>query len=191
MGWMLSDTNGDGVPDAIKDNRGFIRAPPLLRTRPQPTGPRLGYGSAGLTLPIVVTSSNSIEKGPHVWIGRAAVPTARCENSAHYRGARRRGEGGVFVADNDLAVVGKDDAGLFFRPPLFLLVLPYQWELPRFAVSDTGGCRCGHTAGVELVGVTYEAGKQGLRRVFLRATEDRSRSSLESCACPSATFLGA
>ena len=183
MGWMLSDTNGDGVPDAIKGQIVVSSAPTAAENAAAANwAARLSYGSAGLTLPIVVTSSNSIEKGPHVWIGRAAVPTAALRKFGSLTAGLEKGEGGVFVADNDLAVVGKDDAGLFFAAASFSARSPYQWELPGDLLSaiQEAVAAATHGAKVELVGVTYEAGKQGLRRVFLRATGPVSVQALKA-----------
>ena len=58
MGWMLVDTNGDGIADAIA---GKIIVPDKSTAAENSAAAnfaaRLAYGSTGLTLPLVVPAS--------------------------------------------------------------------------------------------------------------------------------------
>jgi hypothetical protein len=180
-GWMIADTNGDGLPDAIN---GKIVVPPAPTSAENAAAAnwaaRLAYGSAGLTLPLVVIASEAPKDAPRVWIGKAAVPAAAQQTLAPLIAGLEKGEGGVFVAGNDLAVVGNDDAGLLLAANSFSARAPYQWELPGEVFSAIPDAVTAATPGtkVELIGVTYAQGKQGLRRVFLRATGEVSVPAL-------------
>jgi Zinc carboxypeptidase len=189
VGWMLSDTNGDGVADAIHGKIVVPSAPTAAENAAAANwAARLSYGSAGITLPVVVTASNSNTDGPHVRIGREAIPVAALQKLGSLTTGWENGEGGVFVVDDDLVVVGKDDAGVFLAAASFAARSPYQWELPGDLLSTIPEAVTTATHGVkvELVGVTYVEGKQGLRRVFLRAAGQVSAQALTSAlATPS------
>src|SRR5579864_8618513 len=59
-GWMLVDTNGDGIADAVV---GKIIVPDHSSAAENAAAAnfaaRIGYGSTGLTLPIVITASEA------------------------------------------------------------------------------------------------------------------------------------
>ena len=182
-GWMLSDTNGDGVPDAIQGKIVVSSAPTAAENAAAANwAARLSYGSAGLTLPIVVAATDSAVTGPHVWIGRQAVPAAALQKIRSLTSGLEKGEGGVFLVDDDIAVISKDDEGLFFAAASFSARSPYQWELPGDLLSAIPEAVTSTTHGVkvELVGVTYETGKQGLRRAFMHATKPISVQALKA-----------
>src|SRR5579863_2646628 len=75
VGWMLSDTNGDGVID-------FIAGKVVVPARPSAAenaaaadiAARLGFGSTGLTPPVVIAASEDRGDGPRIYVGRASVP---------------------------------------------------------------------------------------------------------------------
>src|SRR6202035_3801200 len=74
-GWMLVDTNGDGIAD-------FVNGKIVVPARPNATenaaaanlAARLGFGTTGLTLPIVVNAAANASDGPRIWVGKDAVP---------------------------------------------------------------------------------------------------------------------
>ena len=74
-GWMLSDTNGDGVVD-------FVAGKVVVPARPSAAenaaaadiAARIGFGSTGLTPPVVISSAEDRGDGPRIYIGRGAVP---------------------------------------------------------------------------------------------------------------------
>jgi len=183
MGWMLVDTNGDGVADAVQGKIVVPAAPsPAENAAAANCAARLSFGSSGITLPLVVTASNSIGEGPHIWIGRGAIPATALQKLASLTSELEKGEGGVFLVDEDLAIVGSDDAGVFFAASSFAARSPYQWDLPGDLLSAIPDAVNTATHGVkaELVGVTYIDGKQGLRRVFLRASGEVSAQALSA-----------
>jgi hypothetical protein len=180
-GWMLVDTNGDGLPDAIKGKIVVPSAPTSAENAAAANwAARLAHGSAGLTLPLVVTSSDAPQEAPRVWIGKSAVPAVAEQALASMVGRLEKAEGGVFVAGNDLAVLGSDDAGLLVAAGSFSARSPYQWELPGDLLSAIPDAVTIAAQGskVEVIGVTYAQGKQGLRRVFLRVAGEVSLPAL-------------
>src|SRR5580704_6756341 len=69
-GWMLVDTNGDGIAD-------FVNGKIVVPARPTAAenaaaanlAGRLGFGTTGLTLPIVINAAASASDGPRIWLG--------------------------------------------------------------------------------------------------------------------------
>jgi hypothetical protein len=150
-GWMLSDTNGDGIADFV-EGKIIVPGKPTAAENAVAANlaARLGYGSTGLTLPIVVTSGSEESRVPKIFVGRAAVVAPA--------GRLAAGEGGVFELNRDLAVVGADDEGLMAAGDAYSARAPYQWRVPGDKLSQLG----------DLVGVTYAKGKAGVNRAFLR-----------------------
>src|SRR5947199_7086223 len=72
-GWMLVDTTGDGIADFIQ-GKVVVPAQPTAAENAAAANlaARLGYGSTGLTLPLVVTADNGESRGPKIFVGRAA-----------------------------------------------------------------------------------------------------------------------
>lgn len=180
-GWMVADTNGDGLADAINGKIVVPSTPTSAENAAAANwAARLAYGSAGLTLPLVVTTSEAPKEAPRVWIGKATVPAAAQQTLAPLIAGLEKGEGGVFVVGNDLAVAGSDDAGLLLAASSFSARSPYQWELPGDLLSaiPEAVTTAAHGTKVELIGVTYAQGKQGLRRVFLHSGGEISVTAL-------------
>ena len=71
-GWMLRDTNGDGIADFI-EGRIVVPARPSAAENAAAANlaARLGYGSTGITLPLVVTAVNGASTGPRIFVGGA------------------------------------------------------------------------------------------------------------------------
>jgi len=170
-GWMLTDTNGDGIAD-------FISGKVVLPDRPTAAenaaaanlAARLAFGSTGLTLPLVVTAAAGTGDGPRIWVGKNAVPAPTPELASLMSGLEKE-EGGVFAAGANLAIVANDDPGLAAAAEAYAARAPYQWRVPGDKLpAITQAVRAAAPgAGVELAGVTYLHGKAGIRRAFLRS----------------------
>ncbi|HEY7788977.1 MAG TPA: hypothetical protein VIC33_00545, partial [Vicinamibacterales bacterium] len=200
-GWMLTDTNGNGLADAIHGHIVVPAEPSAVENAAAADfGARVAYGSTGLTLPLVISAdgpgghegpplrqeksspdrvgaglrAGAEDAGPHIWIGRAAIPVALTKAIDPLVARMAVGEGGVFAMAGDLAVVGKDEAGLLAAAEAYASHAPYQWktpgdELAKIAAAVNAAFTAHKVnATAALVGVTYENGKEGIRRAFLR-----------------------
>jgi len=148
LGWMLKDTNGDGIADFV-EGKIVVPANPTAAENAAAANlaARLGYGSTGLTLPIVVTDASGA--GPKIFIGRAAPVIAGV--------ALEKEEGAVFLTGDNLAVIGADDEGLLAAADAYSSRAPYQWRVPGDRLAALGA----------IVGVSYAKGKAGVNRAFL------------------------
>src|SRR5437868_3535659 len=74
-GWMLTDTNDDGIADFIS-GKVVVSAKPTAAENAAAAdlAARLGYGSTGLTPPLVITAGMAAGDGPRIWVGKDAVP---------------------------------------------------------------------------------------------------------------------
>ncbi|MFZ0879425.1 MAG: hypothetical protein WA002_08015, partial [Candidatus Acidiferrales bacterium] len=64
-GWMLVDTNGDGIPDAISGKIMVPASPSSAENAAAANcAARLAFGSMGLSLPLVVRASDAAKDGP-------------------------------------------------------------------------------------------------------------------------------
>src|SRR5580692_8946759 len=104
-GWMLVDTNGDGIADFI-NGKVVVPADPTAAENAAAANlaARLGFESTGLTPPVVVPADHDSGGGPRIFVGRAAVGNLKAFDLAP-------GEGGVFAVGANLALTGADDAG--------------------------------------------------------------------------------
>ena len=173
-GWMLVDANGDGIADAVV---GKIVVPDHSSAAENAAAAnfaaRVGYGSAGLTLPIVITTAadQSVNGAwsPRIWIGKAG---AGVMDSPIYpmTTALEKGQGGVFVAGVDLTVVGADDAGLDAAADAYSARAPYQWKIPgdKFSAIPDAVNAAAHGNGSLLQGLIYAHGEQGIFRAIVR-----------------------
>ncbi len=156
-GWMLVDTNGDGIADFIEGK--IVVAPRSSEAENAAAAnlaARLGYGSTGITLPLVVTSSDGT--GPRIWVGKDALPSALSAEAAAWIAKLQKEEGGIFALGNGLAVLGADDEGLLAAAEAYSARAPYQWKLAGDRLAQLG----------EIAGVTYARGKAGVNRAFPR-----------------------
>nr|HEV7955261.1 M14 family zinc carboxypeptidase [Candidatus Acidoferrales bacterium] len=171
-GWMLVDTNDDGIADAVV---GKIIVPDHSSAAENSAAAnfaaRVGYGSTGLTLPIVITASE--DRGtevPRIWIGKA---DANAMGAQIYSLATslQKGQGGIFVSGGNLAVVGADDSGLEAAADAYSARAPYQWKIPgdKFSGIPDAVNTVGHGSGSLLQGLIYAHGEQGILRAIVRA----------------------
>src|SRR5580704_14988174 len=151
-GWMLVDTNGDGIADFI-NGKIVVPADPTAAENAAAANlaARLGFASTGLTPPVVVDAGHDSGGGPRIFVGRAAGALKGFDLTAD--------EGGVFAVGENLAVIGADDAGLLAAADAYAARAPYQWRVPGKKLSDIGA---------NLAGVTYVRGKAGVHRAFFR-----------------------
>jgi hypothetical protein len=174
-GWMLVDTNGDGIADFIQ-GRIVVPAQPTAAENAAAANlaARLGYGATGLTLPLVVTSAGDSGAGPRVWVGRGSVPAALAGEAAALANQLAKEEGGAFAIGGNLVLLGADDEGLLAAADAYSARAPYQWRVPGDRLAQLG----------DLTGVTYMRGKAGVNRAFLRGG---SVNSLNPPAAPATT----
>ena len=160
-GWMLADTNGDGIADFIH-GKIVVPAQPTAAENAAAANlaARLAYGSTGMTPPLVVSaaadSAESSKDGPRIFIGRPA-PGITLEKE----------EGGVFALDGNLTLFG-DDAGLQAAADAYSARAPYQW---RVSGDKLAAIAAAVGPNVELAGITYLHGKAGIHRAFLRSRD--------------------
>jgi hypothetical protein len=165
-GWMLTDTNGDGIADFIQ---GKIVVPAQSSAAENSAAAnlaaRLGFGSTGLTPPLVVDSAIAYPAGPRIFVGRAAPA-----DLVPLQPGLEKEEGGIFSSGGNLAIVANDDAGLLAASEAYAARAPYQWRVPGEKLSAIVEVlrSAAPTEPVELAGVTYLRGKAGVHRAFLR-----------------------
>jgi len=165
-GWMLADTNGDGVADFI---RGKIVVPADASAAENAAAANLaaraGFASTGLTPPLVVAAGVAFD-GPRIGVGRAADLAAL----APLTGRLEKEEGGVFAIGGNLALVANDDAGLGAAAEAYASRAPYQWRTGSEKLEAIVEVMRSAAPGsdVELAGITYLRGKAGIHRAFVK-----------------------
>ncbi|MGH9473405.1 MAG: hypothetical protein ACRD1M_11770, partial [Terriglobales bacterium] len=180
-GWMLQDTNGDGLADAI---RGHIVVPghpsAAENTAAANLAARLTHGAMAMTPPIVVPSTvaAAAQPGPNIYVAAGAVPTAEQAAAHTWQFRLAKGEGRVVElapgSNTDILVLGGDDPGLIAAADAYSARAPYQWdtgaradELSAIAVAVNAAAPAAH---VQLVGLDYIAGEAGIAKAYLTAT---------------------
>jgi hypothetical protein len=177
-GWMLVDTNSDGIADFV-NGKIVVPANPSAAENAAAAdlAARIGFATTGLTLPIVVNASADGGDGPRIWVGKGAVPAALAADMAALAGKLGNEEGGVFLLGGNLAVVGSDDKGLLAAAEAYAARAPYQWKAPGdklAAIAEAVG------AGVQLAGVTYKLGTNGVYRALLRGQSNITIAALSA-----------
>jgi len=173
-GWMLADTNGDGIADFI-NGKVVVPAKPSAAENAAAANiaARLGYGSTGLTPPLVVAAPAGGD-GPRISVGMDSAPAVKLEKE----------EGGVFLVNGNLAVVGADDEGLMAAAEAYAARAPYQWRVPGEKISAITD-----VVHAELIGVTYLRGKQGIHRAILRGDNISAETLNAAMASPRLAFV--
>lgn len=177
-GWMLTDTNGDGIPD-------FIAGKVVAPARPAAAenaaaadiAARLGYGTTGFTPPLVISAAEDRGDGPRIWIGRAAAPSRFTAVVEENWSRLRPEEGGVFELGGNLLILGRDDAGLLAAAEAFASRAPYIWKVPGEKLSLIA-----QTIGAQarITGITYLKGKIGINRAFLQSQAAVTSATLDA-----------
>ena len=141
-GWMLVDTNGDGIVDFVAGKVVVPDNPTAAENAAAADiAARLGFGSTGVTLPVVIKASEDRHDGPRIYVGASALPGHLSESlSPAYTQLLQPDEGGVFQFGGALVVAGHDDAGLLAAAEALSARVPYLWKVPgdKFTViADT------------------------------------------------------
>ena len=185
-GWMLQDTNHDGLADAI---RGHIVVP----ARPSAAenaaaanlAARLASGSLGLTPPLVVVAPAAAAERA-IYVGVGAVPAAQAAAARTWTFRLAPGEGRVVELapgrDRNLLLLG-DDPGLTAAANAFSARAPYQWKVGRggdplaaIAAAVNAAAPAAHAA---LVGLAYQAGQPGIAKAYLSASGPLTAAELQ------------
>src|ERR1700728_542938 len=190
LGLIVQDTNGDQLADVVCGHVVVASSPTAAEnTAAANLAARIGYETTALTLPIVVQGSVQPGKGcvagkASLWVGRAAL-TASAAVADKETEEFQIGEGGVFAVPGGLVFVGADSAGLLAAANAYSAHAPYQWsttgeKLQGIARTINERLTAQKVpAKAELVGVTYQSGQPGIRRVVLQVTGSADRSSLQ------------
>ena len=127
---MLQDTNADGIVDFI-NGKIVVPAHPSAAENAAAgnIAARLGFGTTGLTPPLVITQSEASGDGPRIWIGKDAVPQSAAADADSYLRRLQPNEGGVFALSGNLVVLGHDDAGLLAAADAFSARSPFIWKV--------------------------------------------------------------
>ena len=154
-GWMLVDTNGDGIADSIS-GKVVVPASPSAADNAAAANlaARLAYGSTGLTPPLVIASD--APAGPCIEVRKDAT-----------EGEFEKEEGVVSQSPRGLLLSARDDAGLTVAGEAYSARAPYIWRMNGEKLSAIAQAVGG---GAELLAVSYLRGKAGIHRAFLRGT---------------------
>jgi hypothetical protein len=161
-GWILTDTNGDGLIDFIA-GKIVVPAQPSASENAAAAdlAARLGYATTGLTPPVVIAASADKNDGPRIYVGRGAVPASMAAAADEQLARLQADEGGVFLLAGNLAVLGHDDAGLLAAAEAFASRAPFLWRPSGDRLSAIP------VEGTQLAGITYLRGKNGINRAIL------------------------
>jgi len=154
-GWMVADSNGDGIVDFVP-GKIVVPAHPSAaeNAAAADVAARIGFATTGFTPPIVISADEDRNDGPRIYIGRPSPVELQPE------------EGGVFAVGGNLLIAGHDDAGLLAAAQAFASRAPYLWRVPGeklAAIEQVPGPRTRAT------GFTYLKGEAGINRAFLDA----------------------
>ena len=170
-GWMLSDTNGDGLIDSVS-GKIVVPAHPSAAENSAATdiAARIGFATTGFTPPVVISASADRGGGPRIYIGRPAPVELEAE------------EGGVFAAGGNLLVAGHDDAGLLAAAEAFASRAPYVWRVPGDRLNAIAQSLDQQASGArsEATGLTYVKGKAGINRAFFQSSAAVSSAAIEA-----------
>jgi hypothetical protein len=170
-GWMLADTNGDGIVDFVSGKVVVPEHPSAAQNAAAADiAARIGFGTTGFTPPMVISAAEDDRSGPRIYVGLPAPVELAAE------------EGGVFAERGNLIVAGHDDAGLLAAAEAFAARAPFLWRVPGNRLSAIAEAinRQASGAGAQATGVTYLKGKAGINRVFLQASGSVTSAALDA-----------
>jgi len=182
-GWMLKDTNSDGVVDFVEGKIVVPTAPSSAENAAAANiAARLGFGTTGMTMPLVISRDANSGAGPRIWVGKDAAPAELSSEVTAYVGQFEAGEGGVFAARDGLVIVGHDDAGLKAAADAFSARSPYIWKVPGEQLAAIGNelSRLFTNGNVRLSGISYLKGKAGINRAFVQTDIGITAAILQS-----------
>jgi hypothetical protein len=155
IGWMLVDTNGDGIADSINGKVVVPESPSAAdNSAAANIAARLAYGSTGLTPPLVV--AGDVPSTPGIRVGKEVT-----------QGEFEKEEGIVSLVDTGLLISAGDDAGLTAAADAYCARAPYIWRVNGEKLAAIAQAVGGD---VKLIGVSYQRGKAGIHRAFLAGT---------------------
>ena len=170
-GWMVADTNGDGIVDFVPGKIVVPDHPTAAQNAAAADlAARAGFATTGFTPPIVIRAADDRRDGARIYIGRPAPVELQPE------------EGGVFAEDGNLIVAGHDEAGLLAAAEAYASRAPFLWRVPGdrlTAIAEAVNQRQA-SARAELTGVTYLKGKAGINRAILETASGVSSAALEA-----------
>ena len=179
VGWILNDTNGDGVVDFIAGKVVVPEHPTAEENAAAADiAARLGFATTGFTPPVVISAAADRSDGGRIYIGSGSTPSRLAGAAGQLRAKLQAGEGGVFALEGTLVVLGHDEAGLLAAAEAFAARAPYVWRVPGEQVTAIAHA-VGDTA--QTTGITYLKGKAGINRAFVE-----SRSAVTSAALQAA-----
>ena len=153
-GWMVADSNGDGIVDFVPGKIVVPTHPTAAEnTAAADIAARIGFATTGFTPPLVISADEDRNDGPRIYIGRPSSVELQPE------------EGGVFAVGGNLVIAGHDDAGLLAAAQAFASRAPFLWRVPGEkldAIEQIPG------PGTRATGFTYLKGKAGINRAFLQ-----------------------
>jgi hypothetical protein len=173
LGWMLADTNGDGIADAIV---GKIVVPDNSSAAENSAAAnfaaRLGFGSTGLTLPLVVTVSQAKQITPQNF-PKIRILNGSVGPEALFLMEQLQKNEGCIIADGDsIAVMSADATGLAAAADAFSSRAPYQWKMSgeKLSAIEDAVDTVGHGSGAKLIDLVYSHGEQGIHRAVVTTT---------------------
>ena len=176
-GWMLADTNGDGIADFLSGQVIVPQSPSAAENAAAANlAARLGYGTSGLTLPVVESAPQSAQTGPKIFVGATALDSRAAAVLNPLTSLLRPGEGGVFLTNGNLAVIGADAPGLLAAATDYASRAPYQWIAPGDTIQSITGRIAKAFSAAKLpfaaqhVGLTYVSKVLGIHRAILRVS---------------------
>jgi hypothetical protein len=177
-GWMLTDTNGDGIID-------FVAGKVVVPAHPTATenaaaadiAARIGFATTGLTPPIVISAAEDRSDGPRIYVAGSAAPSSFGPRIEEIWKRLQPEEGGVFALDGNLMVLGHDDAGLLAAAESFSARAPYIWR-PSSETLSVIVSIVDPTA--HATGFVYQKGKAGINRAFLQTTSAVTGATLDT-----------
>ena len=177
-GWMLLDTNGDGIIDGVA-GKVVVPANPsaAANTAAAEVAARIGYASTGLTPPLVISAAEDRNDGPRIWIGAGSAPAKYAAQIAVLVNRLQQNEGGVFELDGNVVVLGQNDAGLLAASEAYAAHAPFLWKAPGEKLAAIAELVANSAT---LSGLAYRSGFTGISRVFLRTDSPVSTAALEA-----------
>jgi Zinc carboxypeptidase len=157
-GWMLVDTNGDGIVDYVA-GKVVVPAQPTAveNSAAADLAARIGFATTGFTPPIVISAGEDGAGGPRIYVGANSAPSKYRSDIDELSKSLEEKEGGVFEMSGDLIVLGHDDDGLLAAAEMFASRAPYVSRVGGDTFSTLG----------QVTGVTYLKGFAGVHRAFL------------------------
>ncbi|HUA86896.1 MAG TPA: M14 family zinc carboxypeptidase [Bryobacteraceae bacterium] len=153
-GWMVVDTNGDGIADFVAGKIVVPEHPTAAQNAAAADiAARVGFATTGFTPPVVISAAEDRGDGPRIYVGRPSPVELEAD------------EGGVFIENGNLIVAGRDDTGLLAAAEAFAARAPFLWRVPGARLSAIADAAKG-----QLTGVTYLKGKAGVDRVFVQSS---------------------